>query len=87
MVIDVACGHEPDLTRGAHFDEACVRFAFEDGELERFDEELVCGRGLACLRRELKDHDPDAQVQDSSTRFGYAIYAGSRGDSTRDGVA
>ncbi len=87
MVIDVACGREPDLTRGAHFDEACVRFAFEDGELERFDEELVCGRGLACLRRELKDHDPDAQVQDSSTRFGYAIYAGSRGNSTRDGVA
>ncbi|WP_251231731.1 ATP-grasp domain-containing protein [Adlercreutzia aquisgranensis] len=83
MVVDVACGREPDLARGAHFDEACVRFAFEDGELERFDEELVCGRGLACLRRELKDHDPGARVQDSSTRFGYAIYASSCGDSAR----
>lgn len=76
MVIDVGCGREPELVRGNHFDRAHVRFAFNDHELARFDQDLVDEQGLACMRCAMRAHEDGAEVQDSSTRFGYAIYAG-----------
>lgn len=74
MVIDVACGREPCLARAPHFNAASVRFAFSDDELVAFDDDLVGAKGMTCVCRHARKHEGKAQVTDSSSRLGYAIF-------------
>ena len=75
MVVDVACGCAPDLSRGAHYGESHVRFAFSEGDMDSFDREFPAERGFRRIRSSAKTCG-GGPVQDSSTRLGYAIYAG-----------
>ena len=74
MVIDVACGKEPDFKRLHRGGAACIRFVFNHQDLQRLER----------LKREIPQHilfesemEPvqEGQVTDSSTRFGYYILA------------
>lgn len=75
MVIDIACGNRPLLEKGEAFEKASVRFAFEDGDLGRFDRQYVDAEGMTCIRCHARKHLEGERVSDSSSRFGYAIYA------------
>lgn len=74
MVVQIALGQAPDLQRRAEFYPACgVRFVFGPRDLE-LRESLRGVPGLALL--EESPVDPmDHIVTDSSTRFGYYIFA------------
>lgn len=75
MVVDVACGQAPDLSPGPRHCSSHVRFAFSERDLAAFDREFPAERGFRCVRS-LAKASGDGPVEDSSTRLGYAIYAG-----------
>ena len=74
MVVQIALGQAPDLQRRAEFYPACgVRFVFGPRDLE-LREALRAAPGITML--EESPIDPmDHIVTDSSTRFGYYIFA------------
>lgn len=73
MVVQIALGQAPDLTRGAHHAACGVRFVFGPQDLE-LREALRAAPGITML--EESPIDPmDHIVTDSSTRFGHYIFA------------
>ena len=73
MVVQIALGQAPDLTCGPHHAACGVRFVFGPRDLE-LREALRAAPGITML--EESPIDPmDHIVTDSSTRFGYYIFA------------
>lgn len=73
MVVQIALGQAPDLTSGPHHAACGVRFVFGPRDLE-LREALRAAPGITML--EESPIDPmDHIVTDSSTRFGYYIFA------------
>lgn len=73
MVVDIALGKAPDLAQKAHHPACGVRFVFGPRDLE-LREALRTAPGITML--EESPIDPmDHMVTDSSTRFGYYIFA------------
>ena len=73
MVVQIALGQAPDMTRAEHHPACGVRFVFGPRDLE-LREALRAAPGITML--EESPIDPmDHMVTDSSTRFGYYIFA------------
>ena len=73
MVVQIALGQAPDMTQKEHYPACGIRFVFGPQDLEERDR-LRSAPGIAML--EESPIDPmDHIVTDSSTRFGYYIFA------------
>ena len=73
MVVQIALGQAPDMTQKPHHRACGVRFVFGPRDLE-LREALRMAAGITML--EESPIDPmDHMVTDSSTRFGYYIFA------------
>ena len=73
MVVQIALGQAPDLRQGSHHTACGVRFVFGPRDLE-LREALRADPDVTML--EESPIDPmDHIVTDSSTRFGYYIFA------------
>lgn len=75
MVIDIAFGRPPCFDRVPHAESAHVRFAFTRKEYDQLGARFNTESGFVRQRRTAKDGDLGAEVLDSSTRYGYAIYS------------
>ncbi len=73
-VIDVACGHAPDLTVRRTPRRADIRFIFTEADAVRMERERAAAPER--LWRASYDGDASAAVTDSSTRHGYWITLG-----------
>ena len=73
MVVQIALGQAPDLTQRDHYASCGVRFVFGPRDIE-LREALKHAPGITML--EESPVDPmDHMITDSSTRFGYYIFA------------
>lgn len=77
MVIDVACGKEPDFTKMHANSAAGVRFVFSQADIDALDQIRRIAPGIIAEESPVGKIDP-AGVVDSSTRAGYYILTGER---------
>lgn len=71
MVIDVAIGNEPDLTRNKKCEKAFVRFLLTQKDIDEF---IEFKRTHDIYRASSIDYKNFGKVVDSSSRLGYYIY-------------
>ena len=73
MVIDIACGMEPEFVQVAEPKKAKIRFIFNEGDLEDL-EKIKRDKPESIYRiSEIEPFSPEHKVVDSSTRYGYYI--------------
>lgn len=74
MVIDVALGNEPDFTKKSEPKIAAIKFIFNEKDLEKVKEVEKDAPDTVYFKSEIEDIN-SREVKDSSTRFGYYIFA------------
>ncbi len=77
MVIDVACGKEPDFTKNETVYNAEIRFIFGEEDLAEFEKIKEKNPNRIYFESEIEKNDA---VQDSSSRWGYYILIDERED-------
>ena len=73
MTIDVALGKKPDLTPGKKYNYAFIKFILNKSDLDKA--ELINKKYPDLLKEKSNIEKINHEVVDSSTRFGYYIYA------------
>lgn len=73
MVIDVACGNEPDLTVHDHYKKANVKFIFSQKDLDEMNE-FAKNNPDKIYRISDMEVQNEGKTVDSSSRIGYYIY-------------
>lgn len=77
MVIDAAAGKPLDMTAGPHYEAAAIRFLFSQEDVEALKAvKAHCPRGI--IEESPVKRENLSSVEDSSTRAGFYIMAGSK---------
>ena len=73
MVIDVACGNEPDFTKHPHHKSACIKFIFSEEDIEKLNK-FKAENKANIVRISDMELDNLGKTVDSSSRIGYYIF-------------
>ena len=79
MVIDIAVGHKPDFTCTKHYSTAFIRFIFTKNDIETI-KKIKNNAKCIVIREAILLSEFQSNITDSSSRYGYCIFASDDND-------